>query len=85
MGFISSSRVLNIVMTLFFRKEENSKKTSSTVGKATSDLQQPLILVFISPNAFLPFLPHKASIFCQDKVQYVSAHCCLEMFDRGAQ
>lgn len=84
MGFISSSRVLNIVMTLFFTREENSENKLHSRHGPPLTFSSPHSCVYF-PDCLLPFLPYKASFFCQDKPQYVSAHCCLEMFDRGAQ
>lgn len=59
MGFISSSRVLNIVMTLFFRKEEDSKKKNKLHSRPP--------LTFSSPSYLCLFLPMPFYLFCLTK------------------
>lgn len=54
MGFISSSRVCNIVMTSVLRKEENCENRLAS-GKTAPDLQQPSYLCLLLRLPPLPF------------------------------
>lgn len=81
MGFISSSRVCNIVMTSVLRKEENCENRLAS-GKTAPDLQQPSYLCLLLRLPLYLFAS-KRNIFCQDNLKCVSARCCLKMFDRG--
>ena len=84
MGFISSSRVYNIVMTSFLRKEENSEKPP----RSREDRLWPsavFIPVFTPLNDPFYLFASNGSIYCQDSPKCVSARCRLKMFDRGAR